>query len=155
LLDVPTTETFVPDRPGQFPIMSLQAFAEFGFSEADRESQKDNAQFLLANFFHEKENRVKILDPNDPKKVSEKQRKQLTDQLYVLFGSPAAPRVTGITNVVQADDSKATVEQFVEALQLDHKVLARGSKLYRIHCLHCHGLTGDGRGPTAPWVNPH
>jgi mono/diheme cytochrome c family protein len=27
--------------------------------------------------------------------------------------------------------------------------------LYRRHCLHCHGLTGDGHGPTAPWVNPH
>src|SRR5207253_3229426 len=23
------------------------------------------------------------------------------------------------------------------------------------HCLHCHGVTGNGRGPTARWVNPH
>ena len=21
--------------------------------------------------------------------------------------------------------------------------------------MHCHGVTGDGRGPTGPWVNPH
>src|SRR5262249_25285115 len=27
--------------------------------------------------------------------------------------------------------------------------------LYRRHCLHCHGLAGDGRGPTGPWVSPH
>jgi mono/diheme cytochrome c family protein len=27
--------------------------------------------------------------------------------------------------------------------------------LYRYHCVHCHGLTGDGRGPTGPWVDPH
>ncbi len=33
--------------------------------------------------------------------------------------------------------------------------LLRGSKLYRRHCLHCHGLAGDGRGPTGPWVHPH
>jgi mono/diheme cytochrome c family protein len=30
-----------------------------------------------------------------------------------------------------------------------------GSRLYRIECLTCHGLEGDGRGPTAAWVNPH
>ena len=24
-----------------------------------------------------------------------------------------------------------------------------------MHCLHCHGVTGDGRGPTGRWVNPH
>ena len=23
-----------------------------------------------------------------------------------------------------------------------------------MHCLHCHGLEGNGRGPTGPWLNP-
>ena len=40
-------------------------------------------------------------------------------------------------------------------LKLDDESLIRGSHLYRLHCLTCHGLTGDGRGPTATWVNPH
>ena len=35
-------------------------------------------------------------------------------------------------------------------LGLDDATLQEGSRLYRQHCLHCHGLTGDGRGPTAP-----
>ena len=35
------------------------------------------------------------------------------------------------------------------------KTLAQGSKVFRYHCVHCHGLTGDGRGPTGPWVVPH
>jgi mono/diheme cytochrome c family protein len=39
--------------------------------------------------------------------------------------------------------------------RLDDPTLAHGSYLYRIHCLHCHGLTGNGRGPTSAWVNPH
>jgi mono/diheme cytochrome c family protein len=56
------------------------------------------------------------------------------------FGTPAEPKV----DVEGAED-----------FQLDPKTLAEGSKLYRRHCLHCHGLTGDGRGPTGPWVNPH
>lgn len=64
----------------------------------------------------------------------------LNKVLVKLFGTPAKPKV----DVKDADDHK-----------LDEKTLAEGSRLYRRHCLHCHGLTGDGRGPTAPWVNPH
>ncbi|MGL6096886.1 MAG: cytochrome c, partial [Fimbriiglobus sp.] len=30
-----------------------------------------------------------------------------------------------------------------------------GSVLYRRSCSQCHGLTGDGRGPTGPWLYPH
>jgi mono/diheme cytochrome c family protein len=30
---------------------------------------------------------------------------------------------------------------------------ARG--LYREHCAHCHGVTGDGAGPTAAFLNPY
>jgi mono/diheme cytochrome c family protein len=29
-----------------------------------------------------------------------------------------------------------------------------GYSLYRTHCLHCHGLSGDGAGPTAPFLFP-
>jgi len=27
--------------------------------------------------------------------------------------------------------------------------------LYREHCVHCHGITGDGAGPTAAFLNPY
>jgi hypothetical protein len=27
--------------------------------------------------------------------------------------------------------------------------------LYRRHCAHCHGISGDGRGPTAMILNPY
>jgi len=29
-----------------------------------------------------------------------------------------------------------------------------GRHLYARHCLHCHGVTGDGNGPTAQYLNP-
>lgn len=35
----------------------------------------------------------------------------------------------------------------------DPNGVARG--LYRQHCVHCHGVTGDGAGPTAAFLNPY
>lgn len=32
--------------------------------------------------------------------------------------------------------------------------LASGRALYMEHCLHCHGTSGDGAGPTAEYLNP-
>src|SRR5207245_3942450 len=78
-----------------------------------------------------------------PAKVSAEQRRKLEDLLEKAFGTPAHPKVEGIETGA------------IALLKLDQSTLAEGSVLYRRHCLHCHGLTGDGRGPTAPWVNPH
>lgn len=30
----------------------------------------------------------------------------------------------------------------------------RGRKLYMRYCMHCHGVSGDGNGPTAKYLNP-
>jgi mono/diheme cytochrome c family protein len=79
----------------------------------------------------------------DPSKLTADQRRAFQKMLDDRFGRPAKPTVKGIE-----DEAKA-------ALKLDDDTLAHGSQLYRRHCLHCHGLTGDGHGPTAPWVNPH
>jgi mono/diheme cytochrome c family protein len=32
--------------------------------------------------------------------------------------------------------------------------LIEGRNLYMTHCQHCHGVTGDGKGPTARFLNP-
>jgi mono/diheme cytochrome c family protein len=77
-----------------------------------------------------------------------KVRKPLDKALIELFGTPAKPKV-GI------DDTKLDEPDDPKEYRLDPDTLAKGSVLYRRHCLHCHGLPGDGRGPTAPWVNPH
>jgi mono/diheme cytochrome c family protein len=64
-----------------------------------------------------------------------------------LFGTPADP----IINVEVAKISESSIAN----LKLDKESLREGSRRYRIHCLHCHGVPGDGRGPTARWINPH
>jgi mono/diheme cytochrome c family protein len=74
-------------------------------------------------------------------------RQDLSNELRKVFGSPAAPSV-GV-----GDDEEA--RGLVTELKLNTETLAAGSQLYRRHCLTCHGLAGDGRGPTGPWVNPH
>jgi mono/diheme cytochrome c family protein len=77
----------------------------------------------------------------DPAKISAKDRGDLETELKKSFGTPAHPKVAG--------------NETNTALKLDNATLEQGSKLFRRHCLHCHGVAGDGRGPTGPWVNPH
>jgi mono/diheme cytochrome c family protein len=86
------------------------------------------------------EDQKKILNPESLKPEARQQLQTLLDEN---FGTPAAPKVAHLEDAER------------EQLKLDQDTLAQGSKLYRLHCLHCHGLTGNGRGPTAPWVNPH
>lgn len=86
-----------------------------------------------------KDHKQDILNPDS---LPAARRAELSNVLDKLFGSPAYPRVV-------------LARETVTRLKLDRDLLAEGSKLYRIHCLHCHGLSGDGRGPTSFWVNPH
>jgi mono/diheme cytochrome c family protein len=82
----------------------------------------------------------------DPAAVPAEQRQALNKVLEEVFGTPASPKLAG-----------EALQKFRAQYKgyLDDEALARGSMKYREQCLHCHGLTGDGRGPTAPWVNPH
>lgn len=35
-----------------------------------------------------------------------------------------------------------------------YPTLAESAEMYRMQCLHCHGVNGDGNGPTAPFLDP-
>lgn len=84
-------------------------------------------------------------------------RAQLTDIadiLAALVGTPDDPKIPALPDV-----DLSTV------FQLDQLQRAAGTVgsneegvqhgLYREHCVHCHGITGDGMGPTAPFLNPY
>jgi mono/diheme cytochrome c family protein len=83
---------------------------------------------------------AKVLDPTQ---IPAGDRQELGKELEEAFGTPADP-------MVKSDDEEAVVR-----LHLGQDTLKKGSSLYRRHCLHCHGLPGDGRGPTGPWLFPH
>jgi mono/diheme cytochrome c family protein len=83
----------------------------------------------------------------DPTKIPGEDRKELANALEELFGTPYYPTVN------PGDD--AEMAKWSTDLRLDEYSLDTGSRLYRRHCLTCHGLNGDGRGSTGPWVSPH
>ncbi len=82
----------------------------------------------------------------EPRNLDANVRGQLDTALRKIFGTPAEPKVN-------PDDDDA--QKLRDELKLDDKTLKDGSTVYRRHCMHCHGVPGDGRGPTGPWVSPH
>ena len=116
----------------------------------------------------------------DPKDLTKADRDELRTALVEIFGTPANPTIEPLTpdelrkkpspkEVDAATDNRevygkalgAALQDYelkpadVDDLKVERDVLRHGSSHYRRHCMHCHGLNGDGRGPTGPWVNPH
>ena len=67
-------------------------------------------------------------------------RRQVAEMLKAHFGTPAAPVLVPASAAERAG--------------VDTSRLVEGGELYRRHCMHCHGLAGDGKGPTAPFLFP-
>jgi mono/diheme cytochrome c family protein len=81
----------------------------------------------------------------DPATVPPALRDELNQFLRDTFGTPGKPTIGG------DDETKS----LAKGLGLTDERLAAGSKLFRDRCQECHGLAGDGRGPTGQWVTPH
>jgi hypothetical protein len=94
----------------------------------------------------------------DPRTLLTDQRALLVLALRDVGGRPRYPKIelSGDKFMVEEKGNRVHINTLMEKeLKLDKKTLALGSELYRKQCLHCHGLSGDGRGPTGLWVNPH
>ncbi|MFO0913333.1 MAG: cytochrome c [Pirellulales bacterium] len=78
----------------------------------------------------------------------------IADALTAMFGTPDDPHfptgesfgLDGVLNLEQLKMAAGSV-----ASDQDGKTMG----LYREHCVHCHGVTGNGGGPTAPFLNPY
>jgi mono/diheme cytochrome c family protein len=91
----------------------------------------------------------------DPTTIPADLRLEYAKNLEEMFGTPAHPKVAGFDPaVLKTADESLTADSIIQTLKIDDATLAEGSRHYREHCLHCHGLEGNGRGPTGPWVNP-
>lgn len=87
-------------------------------------------------------------------KLSEQQLQDLDEVLAAQFGTPNEPLVP---NVGEVEISKVlSVNKLtVAAGAVGSDENDRAVGLYREHCAHCHGVTGDGMGPTAAFLNPY
>lgn len=81
----------------------------------------------------------------DPQTLPSAAQQRLAIALSELFGEPASPSIP----------SDAETAPLAERLGLLPDQLIHGGRLYYRHCLQCHGLSGDGRGPTGLWIHPY
>lgn len=78
-----------------------------------------------------------------------RQRRQaVANVIEALFGTPDDPHLPA---EVKLDLKKLKLAAGPTA---SHEKEAN-SGLYRRHCVHCHGVSGDGHGPTATFLNPY
>jgi mono/diheme cytochrome c family protein len=80
-----------------------------------------------------------VLSTDSREKLSADDQMKLASALDEYFGTPAEPRIP---------------EPLKPVIKADEAGLARGAAAYRRLCMHCHGLSGDGNGPTARFLLP-
>lgn len=67
---------------------------------------------------------------------------------------PAEVSTEGVVDPASFSFADASDEQLAAYREVPGYHLAAGRALYMEHCLHCHGTSGDGAGPTAEYLNP-
>jgi mono/diheme cytochrome c family protein len=85
---------------------------------------------------------------------SPQQRQDIDELLQGLFGTPDQPALPALEGAdVSAVMNLTRLSMAAGPVAGDASGSIRG--LYREHCAHCHGITGDGAGPTAVFLNPY
>lgn len=85
---------------------------------------------------------------------------QIANIQAALFGTPDEPHfvANGTEEGLLTQSNLQLAAGAVTGDRLDASIdtnRQRGRGLYREHCVHCHGINGDGRGPTAAFLNPY
>ncbi len=97
--------------------------------------------------------RVKL---SDGLKFDSQYKQQIDLLTTTLFGTPDEPKfpfLTGDDDEAHAIISSENLARSAGPVNSNREGEQRG--LYREHCVHCHGITGDGAGPTALTLNPY
>jgi len=107
-----------------------------------------------STFIRQVEDQVPKDDKGNPFRFSSQQKQDLDEILAALFGTPNDPLIPSVKDVdMNTVMSSGKLMVAAGAVGSDEQGRARG--LYREHCAHCHGITGDGAGPTAAFLNPY
>ena len=81
-------------------------------------------------------------------KLSAQREQQVATIMLAMFGTPDDPVALPETGL---DEAKLRLA----AGPVRSNIVGRKNGLYREHCAHCHGITGDALGPTAAFLNPY
>ena len=81
-------------------------------------------------------------------RLTSAQEQQVATILLAMFGTPDEP-----VCIPEAGLDEAKLRLAAGPVRSD--IAGRKNGLYREHCGHCHGVTGDGLGPTAAFLNPY
>ncbi len=100
--------------------------------------------------------RLYIAKQTDGKGLPPQQMEDISASLTAMFGTPDEPfprnageaAALGVSEVI----NPTYLRMAAGPVENDENGYPRG--LYRQHCSHCHGVTGDGLGPTAAFLNP-
>jgi mono/diheme cytochrome c family protein len=82
------------------------------------------------------------------RQISPENQQAIANILGAMFGTPDEPFALSETGL---DQRKLTMA--AGPVWGNRPGVKRG--LYRNHCAHCHGISGDGQGPTASILNPY
>jgi mono/diheme cytochrome c family protein len=86
--------------------------------------------------------------------VSRPQLQDLVNALAALFGTPDEPHF--VSDAAAGTDGVVTLDHLIRAAgPVSTDQFGQGRGLYRQHCVHCHGVSGNGAGPTASFLNPY
>ena len=97
-------------------------------------------------------NEVRILKVNETKTFSDRAMADLRNVLAALFGTPDNPLVPETEGMSKTIDIR---KLRLAAGPVFGSETRQTRGLFRRHCAHCHGLAGDGNGPTAQFLNPY
>jgi mono/diheme cytochrome c family protein len=104
--------------------------------------------FLLAGCTSEEAQfRLNMLFLVDNEIQSDNQQ-AIADTLVAIFGTPDQPLAPSTSGL-----SAEMLRLAAGPVWSDEYGVKHG--LYREHCAHCHGVSGDGRGPTAVFLDPY
>ena len=84
--------------------------------------------------------------------ISDEQEENVSEILQAAFGTPDAPIIPGVEGAADLLD-----QEFLDmaAGPVGRREDGSPRGLYRQHCAHCHGVSGDGMGPTAEFLKPY
>lgn len=96
------------------------------------------------------------MNMGDGESISEQNIEKIGTVLTALFGTPDEPRFPFLLGEEDPAHEVLTMENLrMAAGPVSSDRDDQHTGLYREHCAHCHGISGDGAGPTARTLNPY